>query len=225
MRPTQNILRLAAATAILVGAASAQSAIKVPLGPAPTIDGTIADAEWAGSSTFDLVNGGGLLLRHDGTHLYVGIKGTGKGWCHVYVAQGLRVDVLHASAALGSLAFTQDAVGKWQSADKYSWEMRDRTLNDDTKAKLARYLAANGWVASNSNMGEPLEMEFKIARGSGPLSIAVVHTVDGKTMNFFPSKLADDTLRSDLVRGEVPSGLSFTRDRWARLNILEKKNK
>lgn len=210
---------------VLFAAISAQAPVEVHFGKAVTIDGTIADAEWADASAFDLTNGGRLLLKHDGTYLYVGVRGTAKGWCHIYVARDSRVEVLHASAALGRVIYKPDEKRLWQSSDSYTWELRDRTVNDETRMKMDRYLAANGWVAGNSNMGEGVDMEFKIVRASGAVSIAVVHTADGKAMSFFPEKLADDTLKRELVRGEVPAGLTFDPAKWARLEIQEIKNK
>src|SRR5215203_2573652 len=74
-----------------------------PTGGAVTIDGKIEDAEWQGAPVFELAGGGRVFFKTDGEYLYVGVRGTAKGWSHLYLNQGenTSVSVMHASAALG----------------------------------------------------------------------------------------------------------------------------
>lgn len=220
-----RIPAIMAAILLFTGISAAQKSVKVPHGNAAVVDGTIGTTEWSDAATFDLVGGGRILLKHDGTFVFVGVQASAKGWCHLYVDRGSGIEVLHASAALGRIVFTRDKNGNWQTRDTFDWELRDRVVNTETKTKMDQYLAQNAWVASNSNMGEPIDMEFKVKLGEGRITIAGLHTTDGKTMHFFPKELSDDTLKSELVRGGGWSSVSFNTSLWARLEIQGIKSK
>src|SRR4051812_26499534 len=76
--------------------------IKIAQGSSVTIDGKIEETEWKDASVFDLKGGGRVFFKHDGEYLFVGVRGTEKGWSHLYINQGESADVslMHASAAL-----------------------------------------------------------------------------------------------------------------------------
>jgi hypothetical protein len=196
--------------------------VDVPSGSAAVIDGTMETAEWADGVTFDLTGGGKLLLKHDRSFLYAGLRGSRKGWCHFYLSRGndRTVEVLHASAALGRTVYTRDDRAKWQPSNPFSWELRERVLNEDAKKKFDAYLSRNGWVASNSNMGNPEEIEFKIKLDRGTLRIAAVYAFEAKGFQYFPASLADDSLKSELVVGNTPVDLSFDPKQWVEINLM-----
>lgn len=203
-------------------ASAAGPSLVVPKGDPPTLDGAIDDPEWEGAARVELDAGGEARFVHDGARLYVGIRGGGEGWSHVYLAGADTVCVLHASAALGSVRYARAADGSWHTGDTFAYELRDTSLSAEAEAARAAYLAAHGWVATLSPMGEPGAQEFAIdlARLPPAVRIAVLYASDPAAPSAWPA-LADDTRRSELVRGDAPTPLTFDPDTWGALELSE----
>lgn len=195
----------------------AQSPVDVPFGKAVRIDGKIDTQEWADAAGHDLANGVKLFLKTDGNHIYLAMRGTKQGWSHVYFNEGgTEVSVVHASAALGKIIYKQDEKKLWQPQNKFAWEVRERV---PIEAGMNAYLAKNGWVASNNNMGNGNEVEYKlIARGS-EMRIAAVFMQVGLPTTNFPATLADDALKQKLLEGNAVRDLNFDTLQWARLRL------
>jgi L-ascorbate metabolism protein UlaG (beta-lactamase superfamily) len=194
----------------------------VPRGDSPTLDGAIDDTEWQGAARVELDAGGEARFVHDGARLYVGIRGGGEGWSHVYLAGDDTVRVLHASAALGSVRYGRAADGSWHTADTFVYELRDTSLSAEAEAARQAHLAAHGWVATLSPMGEPGSQEFAIdlARLPPRPRVAVLYASDPGAPSAWPA-LSDDTRRPELVRGDAPTSLTFDPDTWAALELAE----
>jgi hypothetical protein len=192
---------------------------------AVTVDGQLDDREWRDALGFDLVGGGRLLLKYDGEYFYVALRGVERGSTQLYLSDDASrdVDILHASAALGTSVYRPDRKGFWQPANPFLWELRDRELTEATKEKMNAYLAKNSWVANNNNMNRQSGVEFKIRTRAAAAErrFAVVH-VAGEEKLFFPAALADDALKSPLAFGDTRPDLKFDLRRWARI-VLEKK--
>lgn len=200
--------------------------IKLAPGTAVTTDGKIEDAEWKGADSRPLKNGGTAFFRFDGEYLYIGVRGTGKGWSHLYFSQGDDVRVFHASAALGMTTYRPDKDRKWQSSNPFSWELRDRVFAPELQKKMDDYLAKNFWVANNSNTGNGNEIEFKVKPvGDKPVRVAVVFAVGETGRYYFPETLSDDTINDTLVRGNTPADLKFDPVNWATVTLEKKKPK
>lgn len=196
--------------------------IQVPKGKAITLDGKLSDGEWADALRLNLTQGGQLLLKYDGTHLLVGMKGAKEGWGHLYVTDGKDIHVLHASAALGSAIYRQEPGHVWQLVTPFKWELRDRSLSEQAVAARAAYLEANGWVATTSRMGEPGEVEYKIAgrfKQGQEMIFAAAYITDPKAIQHWPSSLHDDSLKPELVTGPPPATLKFDQMTWAKLRF------
>jgi hypothetical protein len=196
--------------------------IRVPKGSSITLDGKLSAGEWADALPLNLTEGGKLLLKYDGAHLLVGMKGAKEGWGHLYVTDGKGVYVLHASAALGSVIYQQEQGHVWQPTNQFKWELRDRSLSEQAVAARASYLENNGWVASTSRMGEPGEVEFKVAnrfKQGQEMSIAVAYITDPKKVQYWPQSLRDDCLKEELTTGRTPAALRFDLGTWARLRF------
>lgn len=195
-------------------------AVRVPKGAAPQIDGLMADDEWKGAVSYPLSAGGRVMLRHDDDHLYLLIQGSSNGFAQVYLAGPDQARVLHASAALGELSYRPTSSGKWELETKYDWQLR-RFAERSTEEKQT-YLGARGWLANTINMGQV--REFKIARSAlvgKKIGVVYISTTDGKlTGSFWPSSLADDTVKPELLRGE-PSALTFDLEQWAALEFTK----
>lgn len=196
-------------------------ALQIPPGGPIMIDGKIDAKEWQDAVSRDLVGGGKVLLKHDGTYFYVGVRGSGEGWSQLYLSEGTGTDVyvLHASAALGMSTYRRDANGSWQPSNEFFWELRDPTVDAAVSKRMEGYLTKNFWVANNNNMNSKNEIEFKIkprAAGVREFRIAVEYVV-GNTKHFFPAALDDDALESRLALGYTPANLKFDLGKWARI--------
>jgi hypothetical protein len=207
----------------------AQETFNVPQGSVVTIDGKIEEKEWQDASAFDLSNGGKIYFKHDGHLIYVGVRGVKPGWSHLYLSEGESSDVsvIHASAAMGKIIYRQDQNKIWQPANDFVWELRDRTITAETQKRMSAYFDKNNWVASNNNMGNPSEIEFKLKPQNAServFHVAVVYQADGISPQFFPKTLADDSLNSKLLTGYSTNDLKFNLSQWARINLVSKKN-
>lgn len=213
------------------GLVSAQDPIiNAPFGSATLIDGRIGADEYAGSAEFDLTGGGRIFVRHDGEHLYIGVKGLAYGWCHLYTSEdgSERVNVYHASAALGTTNYAPGKDGKWQPSGPFAWEVRDTVIDDATRAKMDAYLAKHFWVANNNNTGSKNEIEFKVKPKNGvkkALRFAIVFAIGRSDRHYFPATLADDTRNDQLVQGNTPADLKFDTKQWARVKFGKRSKK
>ncbi len=217
-----------------VSAVRAQNAkpetIKLTPGSAVTIDGKIDAAEWKDALDFDLTGGGRVFFKTDGAHLLVGVRGAQKGWSHLYLMRGedTVVSVMHASAALGMTVYAAGKNDLWQPANPFAWDLRDRTVTEETRRKMTDHLAKNSWVANNNNMTGTSEIEFqvKLAKtGDKTFYVAVAYASDAKNPQYFPASLKDDTVKEDLIYGKTPNDLKFDRSLWAKIVLETKKTK
>lgn len=185
------------------------------------IDGKIDEKEWEGARVLELTNGGKLFLKYDGSFVYLAMRGSSAGWSHLYLNDGTSdVSVIHASAALGRVIYKQNANKIWQPANEFIYEVRERVITDAMRAAMSAYLAKNGWVASNNNMGNASEVEYKFAATPNkPLRFAAVFMSDATKPQHFPATLTDDTLRQKLLEGNAVPDIKFDVTQWARLEV------
>jgi len=210
--------------------AEGQKTVKISGSSAATTDGKIEEMEWKDASAFDLKGGGKVFFKHDGSFVYVAIRGIKSGWTHLYLSEteDKNISVLHASAALGKVVYQKDKENLWQPLNVFSWELRDRTFNDDVRQKMADYAAKNFWTANNNNMGNKAEVEFQIKLqnpSAKKFRVAVVYAVAENTYHFFPETLADDTLKPELVTGNRVENVKFNLNQWAEIILENKKQK
>jgi hypothetical protein len=197
---------------------------RVPLGLPITLDGTLDEREWSDTVAVDLRNGGEAFLKHDGDHLYLGIRGPEMGWAHVCVGDAGRVSVLHSSAALGTAEYVPADSGLFQAIRGFEWTMRDTSLTDGARNARREFLKQEEWVASTAWMGEPFEREFilKLAIfGEAKARLTVLYASDEESPSFYywPNTLSDESLNLELVWGRTPGGLHFDLRQWAVLKL------
>lgn len=213
----------AALSCLVLGAsaAAAQDAIAVPRRPAPTIDGTLADAEWRGAATRRASDGSEVLLLHDGRFLFLGVRAVKPGFVSACVIRKDTVRVLHASAALGDVAYVPgDAT--WRVAAKFAWGMRARELNDDTRRRQRQYLDSAGWLGSTMQLsptGKELQIPLALMQpGDERIAFGYYVANDGPVIAF-PETLRDGCPDPRVVSGFLPETVSFRARDWARLTI------
>jgi hypothetical protein len=204
-----------------ITALTAAGAMAVPRGGAIDLDGRMDEAEWRDATVHE-ASGITLRLRHDGEDLYLGIVAERPGFASVCIAGTDTVDVLHASAALGSIRYARQGADWTTEATRFDFGMRNRELSESARAERRAYLAEHGWVATTFGMGGGTVQELRIggSRLAEMSAIAVAFFIpegDSGTVVGWPETLAagDGCIDERLVRGEVPSRLSFDPSRWA----------
>lgn len=185
-------------------------------------DGKIGIAEWREAQEFSLMGGGKIFFKYDGALLHVGVRGSEKGWCHLYLSEGAgdEIRVLHASAALGAVVYSRSTSDLWQPENSFVWNLREKVFDEQTVQNLAVYLAENGWKANNNNIGGGNEIEFSIrieVAKRKKYKFAAVYKSDGKKLQFFPAALAGDALNLELLYGKTPMDLDFKVKNWTDL--------
>ncbi len=182
--------------------------------PGVQLDGTLGDAEWAGSVHFELSDQRKVLVRSTTHSIDVGLRGfpTGEfGFGCLFVAVDDQVHVLHASAQLGTATyFEQD--GLWNPLKKtYDWKPAETLWRED------------GWRShpSKSNGNQEFQISRRLAPADQRISIAVGYvTIADKELQAsgWHESLDDDTRNTDLLAGHNPESLRFAVSSWYHLD-------
>ncbi len=172
--------------------------------------------EWGDAKRELFSDGSELLLKHHDGYLYLGIRASKPGMIvgNIFVNHGDRVSILHSSAALGTAIYEKGADGYRQTQD-FVWRCRNSGSSPSAQAERDAFLEQEGWVADNSYMGTPQELEYKIAMPNGSLRLAVTFTPasDVSARIYWPVSLADDCTKSP--QGEFPKNMQFSPSTWA----------
>jgi len=195
--------------------------VSVPRGEPPVIDGRISAGEWEGASVETFANGGRLVfIYHDG-FLYLAIRaGTGGMIAgNVLLARGDEIVVLHASAALGTGIYRREADG-WRLVQGFTWRCRDTGESQAAQDEREAFLREEGWVATNSYIGAPNELEYRIETTGEALRLAVNYILASQpgVKIPWPDALEDGSVQP--TPGGLPERLEFSPEQWARIVIL-----
>jgi hypothetical protein len=131
-------------------------------GSTPVIDGVFGAGEWDDAEVVRAGDGLHFRVKHDRINLYFAFDHDGG---NLYFNKKKRIQVLHASAQLGTAEFIKSGKGK-QTLDKpFEWQLFG--LQNETpveiKTKLAGFLAENGWVASTGPLGNMAQSEWAVS--------------------------------------------------------------
>jgi hypothetical protein len=213
-KPTQTDLPATAESESL-----AQQVV-VPLGGEATIDGVLAAQEWADAMSIDLQDQSQLLLMHAGGYLYLGVRSKPEPVTSICLVQADRVSILHSSAAIGTAVY-QLADGDWVQSAAFEWCCRETTDSDQALAERRIHLEEQGWIASNGRMGNPEEVEYKIAMPGDSIRLAVnsIGAPDYESVISWPADLADDCSSPEMLTGPIPEQAGFSLEQWITLTI------
>ena len=182
----------------------------------PTIDGTLSPGEWDTAVVEYLSDGSELLLMQDNDNFYLGVRSVTPEMigANVFIADGEQVRILHTSAALGTAVYQQNT-DIWQQTQAFHWQCRDTSSSDAAQAERVAYLQENHWVAANSRMGTPNELEYQIEmKDAAPrIAVSVFRSSSPDERAFWPPTLNDDTIRPN--PDGLPEKLNLTREQWA----------
>ncbi|MCB9421748.1 MAG: VCBS repeat-containing protein [Ardenticatenaceae bacterium] len=182
----------------------------------PTIDGVLSPNEWENAETTFLSDGSELLLMQDGGYFYLGIRSITPEMIgsNVFVANGEQVRILHTSAALGTAVYQQNA-SSWQQTQNFDWQCRDTGSSETAQAERAAHLQANGWLAANSRMGTPSELEYqiKLPEATYRIAVSVFRSSAPDERIMWPPDLTDATAQPNPAG--LPAKMEFALDQWA----------
>ena len=214
------MIRVVTVVLALLSLRAAQTPPSIPRSTPAVIDGHADVAEWSGALR-EGTSPSGLQVRmkHDGAALYIAVESPNDGFTSLCLGTTDRVQVLHASAALGAVDYRRTG-GTWTpDQTSFVYGVRDPSMSEVAIAQRQAYFAENGWVASTATMGGHRVQEFKIDMRRIATRLAVAYYVTtgtGSVMTWPPSMpVTDGCAALPLVRGTVPAGLTFDPQRWA----------
>jgi hypothetical protein len=184
---------------------------------APIIDGALSPGEWDTAVLENLSDGSELFLMQDGDYLYLAVRSVMPEMigANVFIADGNQVRILHTSAALGTAVYQQND-DTWQKTHDFDWQCRSTGDSTSAQAERAAYLLENGWLAANSRMGTPNELEYQIKLPSAPpyrIAVSVFRSSVPDERVIWPHSLTDATTRPN--PGGLPAEMDFALEQWA----------
>ena len=215
---TPTLLNMPIETETPSSPASTDLIITIPNGNPPILDGTISSGEWIDARQELFSDGSELLMMHHEGYLYLGIRANTPGMIagNIFVNHKNQVSIFHASAALGTAIYEKKS-DKWEQTQAFSWRCRGTSNSPSAIAEREAFLQQENWLASNSRMGTPQELEYKIAIPNDSLHLTITFTraSDTSTRIYWPVGLADDCIVSP--QGEFPTTLQFSPSTWITL--------
>ena len=188
---------------------------------APDVAGSFREADWRGARRARMVGGGELRLLRSGKDVYVAVLGATRGYPSLCVGNAQRVEILHASAALGTATYVRIG-GVWRLQMPFAWHLRERTpdslaptLFDQARAGFYRQYR---WLSTASRAGAPVRM-FHIGLDDTRARLGVVF-LDTETMRtaYWPASMGSGCRDLSLVKGDAPDRLMFDPAGWIRLD-------
>jgi hypothetical protein len=227
MRSLTLVLLLAVASSALIApihAAADESArrverIQVPFAKTkPKVDGVAGATEWKTAVRVRIDDNTHALLQHDGNFLYVAIVSRIGGTASICTTNGgSDVQVLHASAALGSAGFELKDE-KWTMTRGFTWTNRDTGESSEAMADRKKFLSSQQWFA-NATPYYSLEREYQLrvtGRTEIPLTMAFLSfkAQNDSHIHFWPNNLEDSCADRDLAGGWEDGLYTFAPETW-----------
>ena len=221
VNPTSTRAALTLTPTVTVGSTvGIISALDVPAGNPPNIDGIHSPGEWDDALVEPFADGSQLMMLKDGVFLYLGIKGIdGEMFSNnVYINLGDEIAILHSSAALGTAKY-QKAENLWNQTQNFSWRCRKTDQSVAARMERAEFLDAEGWLASNGLTGTPNEMEYKITIPDQDfrMAVTIIRSSPPYEKIPWPVNLKDDTVLD--TPGGLPDTMDFTPSEWGMVDL------
>jgi len=189
-------------------------ALVVPGGEPATIDGSLAEGEWADAVAISTDGVLTLYAKHADGMLYIGVTVPERSVANVLIATPDRVRILHSSAALGTAVYRQES-DLWRLETDFVWRCRGAGESPKADAERALFLETEGWLASTAFMGTPGELEYEIqwaAEFTG-IAVLVAPVSNPEAVSIWPAGAAQNALP-----GPIPSDASFGVETWATIS-------
>lgn len=143
---------------------------------------------------------------------------------NICIAYKNRIDVFHASAALGKVSYQKNK-DLWITEEEFDWELRESTVTEETIELRKKYFLANNWVATTMSMGEEGETEFYFNtsnyEASQPIYIAagLMPASNPDSIIGFPENSASFCADQSLVSGDMKNKYPFEVKNWFPLEL------
>jgi len=191
------------------------TSVNVPHGSPVFLDGTISPGEWDDAVVESFADGSELLLMYADDYLYLGIRAKSPEMIagNVFIQRGDEISIMHSSAALGTAIF-QRGNDIWQQTQDFIWQCRSTSQSDTAQAERDAFLQQEGWVALNSYMGTPNELEYQIEISEQTIHMAVVYIKASPPYEKipWPAGLDDDSILP--TQGGLPPEMQFSPNLW-----------
>ncbi|MEI7037839.1 hypothetical protein [Fulvimonas yonginensis] len=201
--------------------AATAAAGTTPVAAPPDVAAPYREADWRGARRVALAGGGELRLLRSGKDVYVAVHGPARGYPSLCVGGPGRVDILHASAALGTVSYLH-AGGAWRLQQPFAWQLRDQGGAQEAPAgvlaaRRAAFFRQHGWLSTASVAGAPVRM-FRIRLDATRQWLGVVF-LDTATMHtsYWPASMGPACRNLPLVKGDAPAALDFDPASWSSL--------
>ena len=194
----------------------------IPVAPEdpPILDGTISPSEWDGATIESFADGSQLFLMRNGEFLYVGIRAKEPRTiaANIFIQRGDEISILHASAALGTAIYRRGEDG-WQQVQDFTWRCRNTGSSEAAQAERAEFLQDEDWLAANSLMGTPNELEYQIEIPDQDFRLAAVYIKSTPPYEEipWPGNLDDVCIRP--TPGGIPSTILFKPEMWLLIRV------
>ena len=103
----------------------------------PDVAGPFRETDWRGARRERMVGGGELRLLRSGREVYIAVLGATRGYPSLCVGDAQRVEVLHASAALGSVTYVHHG-NAWRLQMPFAWHLREPAAGGIEPAPFAQ---------------------------------------------------------------------------------------
>jgi hypothetical protein len=194
--------------------------ISVPEGTPPTIDGVMDEGEWDKALVKTAGDGSDILIKQAEGILYVGIRSNTPEMIvgNVHIASEDTIRIMHASAALGTAVYTRSING-WEQQQAFNWRCRSTSSSEAAQAERAVFLEDEGWVAANSRIGKPNELEYHIVlpETSFQLAVNILRSSNPAIKVPYPADLDDDVILP--TPGGLPATMHFTPETWLHIAV------
>jgi hypothetical protein len=162
-----------------------------------------------------MTGGGDVTITPDGDLWRVTVTGPRAGLASLCLAEGSRVRILHASAAVGEAVYER-AGDEWKLVSGFEFKLRDsRKGPAPTDAERRDYLAAMGWVANADNSGEsPRAFIIRSSRSPQFLGVTFLATSEPMTVSHWPASMDDGCREIKIAQGYLPPTARFQPERW-----------
>lgn len=196
----------------------------IPFAEAPTIDGTLAPTEWDAAHVEYFADGSELLLMRDTNYLYLTIRSTTDEMiaANIYTEENGQIIIRHSSAALGTGIY-QANENVWLKTQDFEWQCRATDNSTASQAEREKFLKHENWLAANSRMGIPNELEYqiKITSDTMPLAISFMRSSEPDLRVYYPTDLTDDTTQP--TPGGLPETRNFFPETWLFIDLTNQK--
>jgi hypothetical protein len=199
---------------------SEEKAIPVPLGKPVNIDGIISPGEWDVAYVDRFGDESELFLMWAEEHLYLAIRGSSDEMiaANIFIEKDGEIIIHHTSAALGTGIYQAGDNG-WLKKQDFKWQCRATDSSEVSQRERSEFLKNEGWLAANSRIGTPNELEYqiKVAGDEITLAVAFMRSSEPDLRVFLPPDLSDDTTKP--TPGGLPDTRIFYPETWMLLTL------